>query len=144
MAVEQAERWSRRARLRPEPHIVKASRHPFLLYSVYTTGHIWTLEATMAQLRIKDEDGKGRSLINLRITPEDRRLIDRAAASTGKNRSEFMLEAARQAAEEALLDKLLFRVDAETFDQLQTELQEPPAANDRLRKLMQAKAPWET
>lgn len=97
----------------------------------------------MAQLRIKDEDGKGRSLINLRITPEDRRLIDRAAASTGKNRSEFMLEAARQAAEEALLDKLLFRVDAETFDRLQTELQEPPAANDRLRKLMQAKAPWE-
>lgn len=98
----------------------------------------------MAQLRPKDQDAKGRSLINLRITAEDRRLIDRAAATTGKNRSEFMLEAARQAAEEALLDKLLFRVDAETFDQLQADLQEPPAANDRLRKLMQTKAPWET
>jgi uncharacterized protein (DUF1778 family) len=98
----------------------------------------------MAQPRTKDEDAKGRSLINLRVTPEDRRLIDRAAASTGKNRSEFMLEAARQAAQDALLDKLLFRVDAETFDRLQADLQKPPAANDRLRKLMQAKAPWET
>lgn len=98
----------------------------------------------MVQSRIRDEDAKGRSLINLRVTPEDRRLIDRAAASMGKNRSEFMLEAARHAAEEALLDKVLFRVDAETFDKLRAELDEPPAANDRLRKLMQTKAPWES
>lgn len=55
-----------------------------------------------------------------------------------------MLEAAHHAAEEALLDKVLFRVDAETFDKLRAELDEPPAANDRLRKLMQTKAPWES
>lgn len=98
----------------------------------------------MAQVRTRKEDAKGRSLINLRVTPEDRRLIDRAAAATGKNRSEFMLEAAREAAQEALLDKLLFRVDAQTFDQLQADLQGPPAANEDLRMLMQTKAPWET
>jgi len=51
----------------------------------------------MAQARKKDT--KSRSLINLRVSPEDRRLIDRAATATGKNRSEFMLSAARFAAE---------------------------------------------
>jgi len=98
----------------------------------------------MVQVRTSGEDAKGRSLINLRITPDDRRLIDLAAATTGKNRSEFMLEAAREAAQEALLDKLLFRVDAQTFDLLQADLQKPPAASEGLRKLMQTKAPWET
>ena len=45
------------------------------------------------------EDAPRRSLINLRVTPRDRDLIDRAAAALGKDRSEFMMEASRQAAE---------------------------------------------
>ena len=75
-----------------------------------------------------------RSLINLRVTPHDRRLIDRAATAVGKNRSEFMLEAARRAAEETLLDKVLFRVDARTYAALITQLDKPPRANAALRK----------
>jgi uncharacterized protein (DUF1778 family) len=34
------------------------------------------------------DEAQRRSLINLRVTPRDRDLIDRAAASLGKNRSE--------------------------------------------------------
>ncbi|ABE65159.1 CopG-like DNA-binding (plasmid) [Nitrobacter hamburgensis X14] len=94
----------------------------------------------MAQARKKDT--KSRSLINLRVSPEDRRLIDRAATATGKNRSEFMLNAARFAAEEALLDKVLFRVDAKTYDGLIAYLDEPPSADANLRKLMQTTPPW--
>lgn len=95
----------------------------------------------MAQARKKDT--KSRSLINLRVSQEDRRLIDRAATATGKNRSEFMLSAARFAAEEALLDKVLFRVDAKTYDGLATYLDEPPSADASLRKLMQTPPPWQ-
>ncbi|WP_089173002.1 DUF1778 domain-containing protein [Bosea sp. AS-1] len=95
----------------------------------------------MAQARKKDI--KSRSLINLRVSPEDRRLIDRAATATGKNRSEFMLNAARFAAEEALLDKVLFRVDAKTYDGLTAYLDEPPSADASLRKLMQTPSPWQ-
>jgi uncharacterized protein (DUF1778 family) len=69
-------------------------------------------------------------------------LIDRAATATGKNRSEFMLNAARFAAEEALLDKVLFRVDAKTYDGLIAYLDEPPSADANLRKLMQTTPPW--
>ncbi|WP_454635016.1 type II toxin-antitoxin system TacA family antitoxin [Bradyrhizobium cenepequi] len=96
----------------------------------------------MAQARKKDT--KSRSLINLRVSSEDRRLIDRAATATGKNRSEFMLSAARLAAEEALLDKVLFRVDAKTYDGLIAYLDEPPSADAGLRKLMRTTPPWQS
>lgn len=96
----------------------------------------------MAQARKKDT--KSRSLINLRVSLEDRRLIDRAATATGKNRSEFMLNAARFAAEEALLDKVLFRVDAKTYDGLIAYLDEPPSADAGLRKLMRTTPPWQS
>ena len=95
----------------------------------------------MAQLRKKHT--KSRSLINLRVSSEDRRLIDRAATATGKNRSEFMLSAARFAAEEALLDKVLFRVNAKTHDGLMAYLDEPPSADAGLRKLMRTTPPWQ-
>jgi uncharacterized protein (DUF1778 family) len=97
----------------------------------------------MAVARKKNKAAR-RSLINLRVTPGDRRLIDRAATAAGKNRSEFMLEAARRAAEETLLDKVLFRVDAKTHAQLLAELDQPSRANAGLRKLMQTKAAWES
>ena len=42
-------------------------------------------------------------MINIRIKPTDRALIDQAAAVQGKKRSEFMLDASRRAAEETLL-----------------------------------------
>ena len=84
-----------------------------------------------------------RSLINLRITPRDRDLIDRAAASLGKNRSEFMMAARRKAAEDALLDRQAFRLDAAQFAAFVAALDAPPAPNDRLRRLLATPAPWE-
>jgi uncharacterized protein (DUF1778 family) len=44
------------------------------------------------------------STISMRVPPQTRDLIDRAAKATGRTRTDFMLEAARKAAEEALLD----------------------------------------
>jgi uncharacterized protein (DUF1778 family) len=81
--------------------------------------------------------------VNIRIRPEDRELIDQAAAAQGKSRSDFMLEASRRAAEDALLDRTLLRVDAETYDRFVAMLDGPPRPNKKLRKLMQTKAPWE-
>lgn len=44
-----------------------------------------------------------RETLNLRIKSSERDLIDRAAKARGKNRTDFVLEAARAAAEEALI-----------------------------------------
>jgi len=84
-----------------------------------------------------------KSLINLRVTRRDRDLIDRAADALGKNRTEFMLEATRCAAEDALLDRSLFRLNPERFDAFQAALDAPANPSEALRKLMATKAPWE-
>ncbi|MBV8068598.1 MAG: DUF1778 domain-containing protein, partial [Acidobacteriaceae bacterium] len=49
-----------------------------------------------------------RETLNIRIKPEVRGLIDRAAELVGKNRTDFVLDAARQAAEDALLERTVF------------------------------------
>jgi len=90
-----------------------------------------------------NEDARRRSLINLRMTASDRDLIDRAAAVLGKNRSEFMLEASRQAAEDALLDRTAFRLDADQFGAFMAQLDAPPVVNERLRALLAMPAPWD-
>lgn len=84
-----------------------------------------------------------RQTLNLRIRAEERDLIDRAARASGKNRTEFILDATRRAAEEALLDQALLRVDPDAFAAFQARLDAPPAPSERLRKTMQSVPPWE-
>ncbi len=79
--------------------------------------------------------------VNLRIRSDIRALIDRAAQAQGKTRSDFMIDAARRAAEEALLDQTLVRVDSETYDYFLSVLDQPPSSQ-RFERLMQAPAPW--
>ena len=84
-----------------------------------------------------------RETLNIRIKPEERSLIDRAAKTRGKNRTDFILDAARLAAEEALLDQVALTVSPQAYEQFLARLDMPPQANDRLRKTMQTPAPWE-
>jgi uncharacterized protein (DUF1778 family) len=83
------------------------------------------------------------TVINLRADEHRRDLIDRAAEATGKNRSEFMLEAACREATAVLLDRRLFQLDAKAHKQFTAALDKPPAANPRLRRLLASRAPWE-
>ncbi len=82
-------------------------------------------------------------VINIRVRPDERALIDRAASAQGKSRSGFMLEASRRAAEEALLDQTVLRVDAATYNRFLELLDAPARPNAALRRLMQTKAPWD-
>ena len=84
-----------------------------------------------------------RETLNLRIKPEVRDVIDRAAELTGKSRTDFVLDAARRAAEEALLDRTLFMVSPEAYEAFLKRLDEPPVPNERLRKALSKKAAWE-
>ncbi|MCO5965112.1 DUF1778 domain-containing protein [Sinorhizobium meliloti] len=84
-----------------------------------------------------------RETLNIRIKPEERRLIDRAAKARGKNRTDFVLEAARMAAEEALLDQAIIAASPAAYAAFLARLDMPPDPNERLRKTMQTPAPWE-
>ncbi|HRQ59650.1 MAG TPA: DUF1778 domain-containing protein [Azoarcus taiwanensis] len=81
--------------------------------------------------------------INLRALPQQRDLIDQAAALLGKNRSDFMLEAACERAQAVLLDQVFFRLDTERFRQFTALLDAPPGPNPGLERLMAVKAPWD-
>ena len=81
--------------------------------------------------------------INIRVRDDDRTLIDQAASLSGKSRSEFMLDAARRAANETILDRTLFRMTPAAFATFTAMLDAPPQPNERLRKLLTTKAPWE-
>jgi uncharacterized protein (DUF1778 family) len=84
-----------------------------------------------------------RETLHVRIKPEDRSLIDRAARLLGKSRTDFLLEAGRRAAEEAVLDQTLFKVRPEVYELFVMRLDAPPAPNERLRRTMTTPAPWE-
>ena|SRR3990170_2784950 len=81
--------------------------------------------------------------INLRTSQRQRALIDRAAETIGKNRSDFMLEAACREANAVLLDRRLFLLDKKAYKRFSDALNRPPADNPRLRRLLTSKAPWE-
>jgi uncharacterized protein (DUF1778 family) len=83
-----------------------------------------------------------RETLNIRIKPDVRDLIDRAAKLRGKNRTDFILDAARMAAKDALLDQVITAVNPQAFEQFQARLNMPPNPNDHLCKTMRAPAPW--
>ena len=84
-----------------------------------------------------------RNTLNLRIKPELRGLIDRATSLLGKNRTEYVLQAARHAAEDALLDRTVFAVGPETYKEFLTRLDASPNPNQRLRRSLTTRPPWE-
>lgn len=81
--------------------------------------------------------------INIRALEEQRTLIDKAASRLNKTRSDFMLEAACQKAENVLLDQRLFLGEENTISAFHALLDAPVADNDALRQLLSQKAPWE-
>ena len=80
--------------------------------------------------------------INLRALPEQRDLIDYAAQLLGKNRSDFMLEAACDKAQAVMIDQVFFGLDADKFQEFNQLLDAPPVHNPGLERLMAVKAPW--
>jgi uncharacterized protein (DUF1778 family) len=78
-------------------------------------------------------------VISLRASRKQKALIDRAAEALGKSRSDFMLETACREAETVLLDRLHFAVSEVAFGRFTAMLDKPPAANPKLRRLLQTK-----
>jgi len=77
--------------------------------------------------------------LSLRFERDEHGLIDRAAKAEGKQFADFVREAARHAAEHALLEQprlIPYAAFAESLDR-------PVQPNSRLMKTMQTEPPWE-
>ncbi len=125
------------------------SRHHIFLFreNMIKTGHHDLLSfgqprevivmSTLHEASIK------RETLNIRIKADERDLIGRAASARGKTRTGFILQAARLAAEEALLDQRFMATSQEAFAEFLARLDQPPQTNERLRKSLQTPAPWD-
>lgn len=96
-----------------------------------------TVSTTTASRKLRVEN------INLRVTRDQKALIDRAASALGRNPSHFMLEAACKEAESALRDRRYFVLSEAEFKRFTAMLDKPPGANPSLKRLLRTRAPWE-
>ena len=78
--------------------------------------------------------------IEVRTTPSLKALLQRAAASTHKNVTEFLLEAGIKAAEDALADRRIFRLDDRRWKEFQNILDRPIMDKPRLARLLSEKS----
>lgn len=101
------------------------------LYKAFEAG------SNMATSILKSEQ------INLRANPSQRDLFDRAAKVLHKSRTEFMLDAATSAAQEALLDSNEFVLDEVEYSAFVEMLDRPVAENPALMKLLNKQPSWE-
>lgn len=81
--------------------------------------------------------------INLRVSRRQKALIDSAADALGRNRSDFMLDVVCREAESILLDQCYFRLGEEDFQRFTAMLDNPPATNPKLARLLKRKPSWE-
>ncbi len=80
--------------------------------------------------------------LGLRATPEQEAVLRRAAEVVHKSLTDFVLDAACQAAEQTLLDQRLFMVSGSQYQALLEMLERPESDNTGLADLFTRRAPW--
>ena len=78
--------------------------------------------------------------IEVRTTPNTKALLQQAAASSHKNVTEFLLDAGISAAEDALSDRRIFRLDDRRWRAFQDVLDRPVTNKPRLARLLAGKS----
>jgi uncharacterized protein (DUF1778 family) len=81
-------------------------------------------------------------VIQIRASAETKAILNRAANLRGQKLSEFMLDSARQQAEETLLDQRTFFLDARAHEKFLALLDNPVLPSEELRKHMSRKPSW--
>lgn len=82
--------------------------------------------------------------LQVRVDPESKRLLEKAAQASHLNLSAFVLQAARERAEELLADRATLTLSPEAAAAFEAALQAPAQANTRLAEALRrtAKFTW--
>jgi len=83
------------------------------------------------------------SRLGFRTTPEQEVVLRRAAEVCHKSLTEFIMDSAYQAAENALLDQRMFMVSGKRYQNLLDLLDRPAEENIGLKDLFSRPAPWD-
>lgn len=74
--------------------------------------------------------------LDLRLTPDAKRMLASAAAAERRSLSDFVLESALDRAEETLADRRSFQLDTEQWAAFMAALDAPPKDLPRLKRLL--------
>lgn len=80
--------------------------------------------------------------LGLRATPEQETVLRRAAEVAHKSLTDFILDAAYQAAEQTLLDQRVFMVSGSQYQALLERLNRPESDNPGLTDLFSRRPVW--
>ena len=81
--------------------------------------------------------------LDLRLTSEQKRLLQHAANLKGETVSDFVVASAMMSADEVLLDQRLFSFDPEAFDQLLTRAEDVDKNKEAIDKILAITPPWQ-
>ena len=81
--------------------------------------------------------------VDLRMTPDAKRLLQQAAAASNKTLTEFLLDHGLEAAAETLADRRVFVLDEARWHAFVSALDRPPAENAALKSLLARRPAWE-
>lgn len=81
--------------------------------------------------------------LGLRATPEQEKVLRRAADVSRKSLTDFILDTACLAAEQTLLDQRLFIVSGTQYQTILDLLDQPEQDNPGVKDLFSRKSPWE-
>jgi uncharacterized protein (DUF1778 family) len=82
-------------------------------------------------------------IINIRVPAAKQALIDHAAQVSGKNRTDFILDASCEKAQEVLADQAHFALSRQTMQRFNELIEAPLTNTNALRRLLSTPAPWE-
>ena len=91
---------------------------------------------------VKNEISKSES-VTLKVTLEQFSLLNEAASINNETVSDFVLRIALAAVQNGDLDQRIFWMNAKSFEEFESRLNEPPKVNERLKRLFTEPAPWE-
>jgi uncharacterized protein (DUF1778 family) len=77
------------------------------------------------------------------MTPSEKRAVQMAAAAAGQSASEFVMESALARAQETLLDRQRFGLDAGRWARFQAALDGPAHGAPRLARLLNSRSVFE-
>lgn len=81
--------------------------------------------------------------LDLRVSLTQKRLLQQAAAISGRSVSEFVLHSALEDAGNALLDQRIFMFDPEAFDQLLARAEDVEKNKEAVDKILAITPPWQ-
>jgi uncharacterized protein (DUF1778 family) len=80
--------------------------------------------------------------LQLRVTPQQREIIESAAESQHETITDYVLRHAVSAAKEDLADRRYFAIDGAAWAEFNALLERPPVYKPRLAELLAQPAPW--